>query len=52
MLMTSGAVPLDFFVFFDFEAGLGELVVFKPWVHHFEPTGGITMMNPSHLNMR
>ena len=29
MSMTSGAVPSDFFVFFDFEAGLGELVAFE-----------------------
>ena len=29
MSMTSGAVPSDFF-FFDFGAGFGELVVFKP----------------------
>ena len=52
MSMTSGAVPSDFFVFFDFGAGFGELVVFKPQVPQLEPAGGITMMNPSHLEMR
>ena len=51
MSITSGAVLLDFFVFFDFKAGFREptvFSVFEPWVPHFEPVGGITMMNPSH----
>ena len=49
--MTPGAVPSDFF-FFDFGAGFGELVVFEPWVPHFMPIGGITMMSTSQLDMR
>ena len=52
MLMPSGAVPSDFFVFFDFGAGFGELAIFEPWVPHFEPIGGITMTDPSQLDMR
>ena len=66
MLITSGAVSSDFFVFFDFEAGFGELVAFKadfeagfgelvafePWVPHLEPIGGIKMTNLSHLAMK
>ena len=52
MSMTSGAVSSDFFVFFDFGAGFGELVVFEPQVPHFEPIGGITMMSKSQLDMR
>ena len=52
MSMTSEVVPLDFFVFFDFGAGFGELIAFKPQVPHFEPIEGITMTNPSHLDMR
>ena len=52
MLMTSGAMPLDFFVFLDFKAGFRELVVFEPWMPHFEPVGGIIMTNLSHLDMR
>ena len=50
--MTSGAIPSDFFGFFDFEAGFGEPTVFKGGVPHFEPIAGITMMNSSHLDMR
>ena len=48
MLITSGAVLSDF------EADFGEPMVFgvfEPWVPHFEPIGGITMMNPSHQDM-
>ena len=52
MSMTFGAVPLDFLVFFDFGAGFRELVVFEPQVPHFKPIGGITIMNPNHLDMR
>ena len=52
MSMTSGTVPSDFLGFFDFGAGFREPAVFEAWELHFEPTGGITMMNSSHLNMR
>ena len=47
MLMTSRAILSDFFGFLDFR----EPAVFGPWVSCFKPKEGITMMNPSHLDI-